>query len=71
VIEMINRPTPYRVRIPAGSPNTTTQTSEATDWEAARQEFGDKVRRDQVRHLRRETVPAKWPRQGRRRKAAK
>jgi hypothetical protein len=44
--------------------------SETDDWKAARQKFGDKVRRNQVRDLRRELAPAEWRRQGRRRKVA-
>jgi hypothetical protein len=45
-------------------------TSEATDWEAARLKFGQRVRRDQVRDLRRDLAPKEWRQQGRRRKAA-
>jgi hypothetical protein len=42
--------------------------SEADDWEAAQAEFGDKVRRDQVRELRRELAPSEWRKRGRPRK---
>jgi hypothetical protein len=45
-------------------------TSEAADWEAARLKFGQKVRRNQVRNLRRELAPNGWRRQGRRGKPA-
>jgi hypothetical protein len=42
------------------------QPSEATDWAAARLKFGDKVRRYQIRDLRRELAPTGWRIQGRR-----
>jgi len=41
--------------------------SEEKDQAAARDEFGDKVRRNQVRDLRHELAPEEWRRQGRRR----
>ncbi len=44
-------------------------TSEAADWAAARVKFGARVRRDQVRQIRRELAPEAWRQQGRRRKA--
>jgi hypothetical protein len=44
------------------------QTSEDDDWKAARNKFGKKVRRQQVRDLRPDLVPAEWRIQGRRSK---
>jgi hypothetical protein len=40
--------------------------SEATDWAAAKLKFGNKVRRDQIRDLRRALAPDDWRIQGRR-----
>ena len=54
----------YKTRVQAGK-----ATSEETDWEAARDEFGDRVRRDQIRNLRRELAPPSWRKQGRRKSA--
>jgi len=44
-----------------------TPTSEEDDWTAARKEFGDRVRQQQIRKLRRYLAPAAWRKQGRRR----
>jgi hypothetical protein len=44
--------------------------SEATDWQAARERFEDKVRRYQIRDIRHELAPADWHKQGRRAKLA-
>jgi hypothetical protein len=54
----------------AGQVEKNEPTSEAADWEAARQTFDQRVRRDQVRDIRRELAPEAWRKQGRRRKAA-
>jgi hypothetical protein len=40
--------------------------SEAQDWLAAQTEFGARVRREQVRSLRRKHAPDEWRKQGRR-----
>jgi hypothetical protein len=50
---------------------TSQPTSEAVDWEAAKRQFGAKVRRQQVRALRHELAPEDWRRQGRRKAAQK
>jgi hypothetical protein len=47
------------------------QPSEAVDWRAAQDEFGEKIRREQLRGIRKTTAPAEWRRQGRRRKGRK
>ena len=54
----------------AGQVEKNEPTSEAADWEAARRKFGQRVRREQVRDLRRKLAPEAWRKQGRRRKAA-
>ena len=43
-----------------------TRTSEEADWTAAKAEFGEKVRQDQIRQLRRVLAPKAWRKQGRR-----
>jgi hypothetical protein len=43
-----------------------TPTSEEDDWAAAKEEFRDRVRQEQIRKLRRILVPAAWRKQGRR-----
>ena len=40
--------------------------SEEEDWAAAKLKFGDKVRRDQIRNIRRDLAPEDWRKQGRR-----
>jgi hypothetical protein len=50
---------------------TSQPTSEALDWEIARRQFGTKVKREQVRALRRELAPESWRKQGRRKAAEK
>jgi hypothetical protein len=44
------------------------QPSEAADWKAARDKFGEKIRRDSVRCVRQALAPAEWRRRGRRSK---
>jgi hypothetical protein len=43
-----------------------TEPSEQADWTEAKLKFGDKIRRNQVRDLRRKFAPTAWRKQGRR-----